>query len=154
GNFGATTRTFVRDTIPPSVTVASHVDGAMTATSITVSGSCEVGLAVSFSGTASPSPSSTTCSPGGYAQTLTLAAADGGVQLVIGQSDGAGNFGSATLNLIKDTDPPDLAISFPPDAGITGASATITGSCETGLTVTLGGTSLPSPMSTPCVAGG
>lgn len=153
GNTGSTSRTFLRDTLPPKLTIASPADGTIVNTSVTLTGACEAGLTIGFTG-AGITASSVVCSSGGtYSITLTLSAGDGNKAVSAREVDAAGNASTANGTYLRDSTAPVVVITSPA-AGTTGQTGlNIGGTCETGLNVTLAGSGVATAVVTPCTSG-
>lgn len=150
GTSGFDTRTFMKDTIAPALTIAAPLAAAATRASITVSGACETGLAVNISGTGVANASSTPCANGSYSTSVTTSTGDGAKPISVTQTDAATNSTTQTVSVVRDTTAPTLTITSPL-AGASGATGvTIVGACETGLIVTASGTDLTSSMTGSC----
>jgi hypothetical protein len=141
GNSATATASTNKDTIAPALTIATLTPiniGNVAAYSFT--GACETGgSAVSFSVTAGATLSGTaTCTAGAYAvsrnaSTLT----DGPVSVSVTQSDVWGNSATATGTTVKDTVVAAPVITAPVGGSIVDANPTISGTGETGATVTV-----------------
>lgn len=155
GNTGSTSRTFLRDTLPPRLTIASPANGTVVNTSVTLTGLCEAGLTINFTGAGVAAASSVVCAAGGtYSATLALSAGDGVKAINAREVDAAGNASTADGSYLRDSTAPIVKFTSP-DAGTTGQSGLdVAGTCEAGLNVTLSGTGVSANVVTPCVAGG
>lgn len=151
GNTGTTSRTFTRDTLPPRLTIASPANGTIAASAVTLSGACEAGLTVQFSGTGLATGGSVVCSAGGtYSLNLTLSAGDGVKAVSAREVDAAGNVATATGSYVRDATPPIVAITSPAANSTGQTGLDISGTCEAGLNVTLAGSGVSPAVVTPC----
>ncbi|MGE0616414.1 MAG: hypothetical protein AB7P04_12310 [Bacteriovoracia bacterium] len=144
---------FSMDTTPPSLTT-TLVNGQRVQRTINVQGTCsENGRAVTVSGDLM-NTINTSCSNGSYTAAVTLSGSDGNKYLSIEHRDAATNPTVITRQVILDTIPPVLTIASPaPGSIVSSASITVTGTCETGLTVSLAGNINAAPQTTTCAAG-
>lgn len=156
-NSSANTLTWVYDTTVPAaptisgpVAVASGGSGTYTsAGDITVSGSCENGATVTLSNGDSQTA---TCSSSSYS--FNVIASCGATKILdLSQTDRAGNPSGATrLTWSKDctlmAEPTIVSPSRSPHAA-SSTSLTISGGCDTGMTIVLGGEVLASEVSSP-----
>jgi hypothetical protein len=85
--------TIIHDDVAPTVTFSSPAVNTVAAGSLTITGSCDSGIAVDISGTGVNSASSTTCPAGTFSQSITLSSGDGAKVVNISQTDLAGNVG-------------------------------------------------------------
>ncbi len=150
GNSGSANRDFIKDTIAPTLAFSSPAANTEAQTGVTIAGSCETGITINFSGDLT-APTTTTCTAGTFSQAITFTAGEGTKNIVISQTDAAGNSGSANRDFIKDTIAPTLAFSSPAANTEAQTGVTIAGSCETGITINLSG-DLTIPATTTCTA--
>ncbi len=114
GNTTTVARSFVKDTVPPTLAITSPTSGsyvnASTVSSYTVNGTCsENGQAINITGSLT---SSSTCSAGVWNKTLDFSGiSDGAITLTAGIVDVAGNAMSTSINLTKDTVLPSLSLT-------------------------------------------
>lgn len=153
GQTGSDTRTFIKDSVAPAVTIGAPAANTTVKTSITISGACETGLGVTFAGSGVASSTSLACAGGVYSSAITLSNGDGVKQITVSQADAAGNSASLSISVIKDTQAPAVTIASPAVNTSAETGVTISGACETGLTVTASGTDLKSPVNANCNAG-
>lgn len=142
GNIGSDSRTFIKDTTSPVVRFSTPAANTVAGNTLTVAGTCETGLQVQLSGTGLGTPGPVSCPAGTFNATITFSAGDGTKNIVATQTDAAGNSGSDNRNFIKDTTAPTIRIVTPLVNAVTNSGLTLTGTCETGLTVTIAGTGL------------
>ncbi|MCM2322584.1 MAG: hypothetical protein NDJ90_04925 [Oligoflexia bacterium] len=106
---------------------------------LTISGACEAGATVQLSGASSQS---TTCTAGSTYSFNVSKTTDATYSFSVSQSDAAGNASaSVTKQWIRDTAAPGVPTVAAPAGNpyVSSGDLTISGSCETGTTVTLGG---------------
>jgi hypothetical protein len=153
GNTGSDSRVFARNNAAPLITITAPAVNAYVGANFTLTGACVSGLTVSISG-AGVAPASTVCSGGAYSVSLTTSAGDGVKAVVASETDAIGNTGSASRNFVRDSGAPTLSINSPVNGAYVSNSATISGNCEAGLTVSLSGSGLASNASGTCSGGG
>ncbi len=140
------------DTLAPSpLSYSSPAINTEAQTGVTITGSCETGITVDLSGDIS-SPATTTCLAGSFSQAITFTAGEGTKNIVVSQTDSASNSTSTNRDFVRDNTAPTLAYSSPTANTEAQTGVTITGSCETGITVDLSG-DLTTPATTTCPAG-
>ena len=155
-NAAGPSATVTVDNAAPSIAFSAPAENALIQTAFTLTGTCESGLTVTVSspGIAS-SPQTGSCNSSSFSMNLTLNGSDGNKLLTVSQTDAAGNIGQLTRNLVRDTTAPVVAISSPAAANVfynTNVLTTLSGSCETGLTVNLEG-DVVAGLTTTCAAG-
>ena len=124
---------WIRDTVGPALTVSQA--SLTAATAPTFSGTCENGLNVMMTGSGT---GSVMCSGGVWSQTVGNQASDGTYTYTFAQTDLAGNASSVVRTWTRDTTVPTIVIAG--NSAATGASApTFSGTCTTGLTITVAG---------------
>ncbi len=96
------------DSTPPALTVTSPADGSYHTSSATVTGNCETGTNVNFSGDIQTS-FDIACTGGTFSQLINFSNGDGTKNIVTSQTDTAGNITSDSRNLIRDEVAPSLA---------------------------------------------
>lgn len=149
---GTDSRSFMRDTVAPALTIAMPAANASAKTSLTLTGACETGLAVNFAGSGVAATSSVSCVSGAYTSLITLSAGDGAKQVTVTQTDAVGNGTTQTRSFTKDNTAPIITIVSPAANTSAATGLTITGACETGLNVVASGTGLMSPVTVSCLA--
>jgi len=154
GNIGTSSRAFVKDTTAPVITINSPAANTQAPNGITISGNCENGLTVTISGSGVASTTTTSCNGGTYTSNINFSSGDGIKSVTVSQTDAIGNSGSDSRNFVRDSQAPVLAFTNPAAGSSVASSATVQGTCETGLPVTLGGSGLSGSVSTNCMAGG
>lgn len=153
GNTTSISGTWQRDATPPALTRSSPADGTRAKDSVTITGACETGLEIYFTGVGILSPLQQTCVGGTYSQSVFFSAGDGAKAITIRQTDVAGNNGIVNASFVRDNAPPSLTQTLVSSPYWTNTnSATFGGACEAGLTiyVTRDGTA---ESTTPCAAG-
>ena len=163
GNTRVATRTFEKDTTNPELVITSPVAGSYvndsTKAAFTVSGTCsDPGINnVVITGAASKTVNCENDNT--WSADLDFSAAsDGVVSITVTHNDAAGNTHASTLDLNKDTTPPDVGWVFPLAStcatDVTGASFEVAGTCtSTDGDVTLSSTHLSSDVTVSCVNG-
>lgn len=154
GNTGSATRNVVRDSIAPAIAITSPAANTPAVSGLTVGGTCETGLTVTMSGAGVSGSPTTMCAAGVFSVAINFSAGDGIKIVNASQTDPAGNTGTATRNFVRDSTAPLVAITSPSAGFNTNVNITVSGTCETGLTVDLTGAGIGAPTNTPCVAGG
>lgn len=134
GQIGTNSSTLIKDTVPPTLTIASPVTGyrmtQTTGTSLTIRGACsENGRAVTVTGAASGSAA---CTSGAYTATFDLAArADGDQAFAVTTTDAAGNSRTQSFSINKDTKPASVTInSIASINASTATSVVLSGTCS------------------------
>lgn len=151
-NVGTESRNFLRDSIAPLVAITSPSSGVFVMSSTTLTGTCENGLAVNVSGSVANSVT-TLCSGGSFSVSIQISSGDGTKNITASQTDAAGNLGSNSRSYSFDSTSPALAFTSPTANTPANSSLGITGTCETGLTVTINGTGVAASSTAPCSAG-
>lgn len=149
GNTGTASRTVNRMTNANLLTIVQPHNGDSVKASAIVSGACESGITVALSG--GITAVNAACSMGLYSQTVNFSSGEGQKTVNVQQMDTAGNIVSASVSLNKDTAAPNLTIASPAADTKAATGLTITGACETGLTVKVSGSGAASEVSGPCV---
>ena len=122
---GSNSRVFVLNPSVPSVSITSPTTNTVTASTISLQGSCDSSVStVDISGAA---PTSTACSGGSFNQSVTLSGADGSKTVTASQTNSDGT-GSDNRSFILDTtSPASTSISINAGASYTNStSATLT----------------------------
>ena len=152
GNTGSDNRNFVRDTAGPAIKITAPAAGTVTKGPIALVGTCETGLKVDISGGVT-APSQADCVNGAFNANINLASGDGTKNVVASQTDSVGNVGSDNRNFVLDTTAPVIRITAPAADSIQKQSVNLVGTCEAGLTVTIGGAGVLSMTTTNCPNG-
>ena len=145
------------DRVPPNLIFNQISKTIVKDKNINVSGYCESGLNVVLSGDIESSMT-TTCSHSGgeFSTGIILTSEDGVKDIEAKQEDLAGNEESVSLSLTLDTQPPVLTLTTP-ESNHTSLSRDVTlkGTCElsNNRSVSISGTILNSPITTPCTQG-
>ncbi len=147
-----TSSAFIIDSTAPTVVITGPAINTPTQTSITVTGTCEAGISVTVSGTGQSGSQTTTCTAGSFSQSVSLSGSDGIKNIIVSQTDAAGNIGSDNRNFVKDTTAPTLSFSSPAANAPARVSLPISGVCESGLTVSISGTGVDTPSTTSCTS--
>lgn len=152
GNLGTDSRTYTRDTSAPVVRITQPAANTVARTGLQIEGTCETGLNVTLSGSGVSSSTSTTCANGVFSADITFSSGDGAKSITASQVDAAGNVGTDSRLFIKDTTAPNITITSPNAGTVARTGVTITGACETGLTVNISGSGVAAPSTTTCTA--
>lgn len=146
-----TSTDFEIDSTAPALTIASPAADSYHLSSVLVSGNCESGLNIDFSG-ALQSDFSVICSGGTYSQTLNFSDGDGNKLIGISQTDAAGNVTTLTRNFIRDEIAPIMALTGGVNPDFTNANTpnTWSGTCEGNYTISVTG---DETTTFPCSAG-
>lgn len=140
---GAQAISWIRDSVAPSAPTVASPSNPYTAnaSTIAISGLCETGSTVSYTGASS---GSTACSAGTYSFDLSKST-DGTYDLAITQADAAGNLSGATAfqwtRLTTGPVAPLLTSPAVNPLASSGDQVTLSGACESGMTVELSGES-------------
>ncbi|UOF00995.1 hypothetical protein [Bdellovibrio reynosensis] len=155
GNTGTGTLSLVKDTTAPVLSVTSHTANQQVLASITLTGACENnGNVVTASGDFTGSPANANCVGGNYSLPITLSGVDGSKSITVQQLDIAGNTGSVTHSLVKDTTAPTVAVTSHLNDAETLATVTVAGTCENnGFNVSVTGAVDGAPVTLTCTAG-
>ncbi len=153
GQAGSASRTFVRDNLAPGITLVSPVANAEAKSGVQLVGNCENGLNVSISGTGISAASSLACANGMFSVPITFSANDGVKNIVMSQTDAAGNIGSVSRDFKRDNVAPVIAITSPAANTLGSTGLTIGGTCEGSYQVTASGSGVSSPVRKACSAG-
>lgn len=153
GLTGSASRTFVRDTTAPALTIASPAANSAYKSTVTLMGACEAGLNVQIAGSGVAAASSATCTSGAYSASVTLSNGDGSKTVQLSQTDAAGNATTVSRAFVKDTVAPVIAINQPAADTVGATGLTISGTCEGTLNISATGSGLASSMSKACAGG-
>ncbi len=137
----ATTVSMVYDITPPSVTVTSPANNSYAKNSVVMSGTCEIGSNVDFSGDVAAN-FSISCTTGSWTQNVNFLdpLVDGNKNIVVAQTDPAGNTTTVNRTYINDNLPPVITRTSPGSPILTnGNSMTWNGTCEGTYTITVSG---------------
>jgi hypothetical protein len=153
GVVGMASRSFIKDSTVPAVTILQPAANASVNGAASVAGACESGLQVAISGAGLSATASTTCASGMYSANASFTSGDTSKTFTVSQTDAAGNVGSVSRTVIRDSAPPLLTIAAPSSGAQVRSSITVSGACESGPSVTLGGAGLAQSVSAPCSSG-
>lgn len=133
GNTARALLTVRVDSLPPVVTITYPPQGLLVnATSIELTGKTEPGCTVLIDGEAAP------FYLGQFSATVPLQ--EGPNNIVVSARDLAGNVGSASVSVTRDTISPALTLTSPQNGEVTGrAVMTVSGTAETGARVSVNG---------------
>lgn len=96
-----TSSSFIIDSTPPATTITSPAANSYHLSSATITGACEIGRTVDFSGDIQTS-FSIACTTGSYTQLVNFSNGDGNKSINVSQTDAVGNVTSLSRNLIRD----------------------------------------------------
>lgn len=150
---GATSATYIRDTTAPATTIASPTAGSASQTGVKLVGACETNLNVVISGSGVSSSSTVACANGTYSAPITFSTGDGSKAITVSQTDAAGNSTSVSRSFTRDTVAPSVSISSPAANTSAPTGLTLSGTCETGLNVVVGGAGVSAPVTQSCTKG-
>ena len=148
GNMGLDSRSFVRDSTPPNLSLLNPAANTAYQSTFVMTGNCESGLTVNFSG--GVSTASVVCANSLFSANLTLSSGDGNKTITVTSSDAAGNIATVSRILVKDTVAPQLTITSPAANTTVDTQVTVAGTCEAGLNVIAQGAGAKSAVSMIC----
>lgn len=151
GNSSSYNIDFIKDNTAPAISIASPAANSIHPASITLTGSCESNIAINISGTGATS-GNTLCLGGNFSYIANLTPGDGTKNIILTQTDSAGNSTSVNRDFIKDTTAPIVSFSSPAPSSFHVNSLQINGICESGLTISISG-DITSNTTTSCNAG-
>lgn len=153
GNSGTNSRVFVRQSNGPNITITAPPANTAAKTSITLTGTCEGAQPVQISGAGVAAQMNTACSNNAFSAVVNFSNGDGAKVVNLSQANANGDVGVASRSFIRDNVAPAVLITAPA-AGTQGATGlTVSGTCETGLNVTLSGADLTASVNSACNAG-
>lgn len=150
---GSASRSFVKDTTPPTLTIASPSNNSVHKESFSIMGACEDGITVQISGSGLTQGKNLTCGNGAYSTSLNLSPGDGSKSIQVRQADAVGNTSTVALTVVRDTTAPQLKITSPAENTEAETGLTIGGTCEGSQSVTVSGSGVMSNQSTACSNG-
>ncbi len=136
----AQSTTFEIDSTFPGLTISSPGNNSYHKSSAVITGNCESGLNINFSG-ALQSDFAVACSGGTYSQTVNFSDGDGSKLIVLTQVDAAGNTTTESITLIRDEIAPILSLTSGNNPDFTNQNTPNTwgGTCEANYTITITG---------------
>ncbi|MAF76968.1 MAG: hypothetical protein CME60_02315 [Halobacteriovoraceae bacterium] len=131
---------FEIDSTPPNLTISSPAANSYHKASVVMTGLCETGVPIFFSG-ALQEDFSVTCSGGSYSQTLNFSNGDGNKLIYASQTDAAGNNTLVSRTFIRDEVAPVLSLTSGTNPDFTNANQpnTWSGTCEGNYSITITG---------------
>lgn len=136
------------------LSVLSPMSGANVQSSLAIRGVCTSNFPVLISIDSQQSQTSTSCANGSYSVDLSLDQTDGSHTLYISQVHPSGASASKQVIFIKDTTAPVVQFTQPAaSAQLTSQALNVSGNCEAGLNVLIGGSALSAPSQVACVNG-
>ncbi|MFT6069839.1 MAG: VCBS repeat-containing protein [Bacteriovoracaceae bacterium] len=131
--------TFEIDSIAPSIAISTPAASSYHQSSLTMTGTCETGADVNFSGDIQAA-FSLTCAGGSFSQLLNLSDNDGNKTITLTHTDPAGNQSTTNRTFIRDEVPPSMAKTTGANPGFTGANNfSWGGTCEGNYTINVTG---------------
>lgn len=135
--FASVTVTY--DITPPALTVTSPANNSYAKNSVIMTGACEIGVNVNFSGDI-PAAFGIACTTGTYSQTVNLTTGDGPKNITVAQTDPAGNTTTVNRTYINDNLPPIITRTSPASPILTNTNTVSwTGTCEGNFTISVTG---------------
>lgn len=141
GNVSSTfsTITVTYDITPPVLTVTSPANNSYAKNSVIMTGACETGVTINFSGDI-PAAFGVACSGGTYSQTVNLTTGDGPKNISVAETDAAGNTTTVNRTYINDNLPPIITRTSPISPILTNTNTVAwTGTCEGNYTINVTG---------------
>ena len=130
---------FEIDSIAPSISITSPAANSYHQSSLTMTGNCETGADVNFSGDIQAS-FSLTCAGGSFSQLLNLSDNDGNKTITLTHTDPAGNQSTTNRTFIRDEVAPILTKTTGDNPGFTGSNNfSWGGTCEGNYTINVTG---------------
>jgi len=136
----------------PVIAIAQPAANSIHINGLTLSGTCQAGLTVNISGAVS-APSTATCASGTFSAPVSFSNGQGNKTLTVSQTNLSGQTGSSSRNFIRDSVAPVISITSPAAGMAVGASVMISGTCESGLSVAIGGAGAAAPVNAACAGG-
>lgn len=135
-----TSGSFTIDSLAPGLTITSPADNSYHKSSATITGACETGRDIEFSG-GIQTTFTIACSGGTYSQLINFSNGDGTKNVTVKQVDVAGNITSISRNLIRDEIPPVMAKTTgnSPDFTRFNQPNAWSGTCEGNFTINVSG---------------
>ncbi|MEQ1875334.1 MAG: hypothetical protein ABL958_01720, partial [Bdellovibrionia bacterium] len=127
------------DTNAPVISIASPTAASTHPVSITFTGSCETGIPIAVTGDVASAPIAETCTASAFSFTATLTGPDGLRNVTVAQTDNATNTASDSVTVTLDDTDPALTITGPMVNTQDQTGLSMSGACETGLTITIAG---------------
>ncbi len=132
--------TFEIDSIFPGLTISSPAANSYHLSSAVLTGNCETGRSINFSGDLQTS-FSTACSGGTYSQTINFSDNDGTKNITVAQTDAAGNTTTVSRAFIRDEVAPILTLNSGANPDFTNQNQPNAwgGTCEGNYTINITG---------------
>lgn len=154
GNKGTQSRSFNYAAVGPAIAITSPAANSYFTNTVAVSGTCQSGLPIVFSGSGWISPASTTCTNGTFTATVSFTASDGVKTLIASQTNTNNETGASSRSFTRDQTAPTMTISNPAANTQIKSTAQLAGTCEPGLTITVSGTNVSVSPAPTCSSGG
>lgn len=135
-----TSASFTIDSTPPALTIATPGANSFHKGSATLTGTCETGRDITFSGNIQAS-FTIACSGGSYSQLINFSDGDGNKTVTLSQTDAVGNNTTVSVNLIRDEVAPMITKTggASPDFTKLNQPNTWSGICEGNYTISVSG---------------
>lgn len=135
-----TSGTFAVDSTPPALTITSPAVGSYHKGSATITGSCETGRDINFSGDIQAN-FTISCTTGTFTQLVNFSNGDGNKTITLTQTDAVGNITTVSRNLIRDEVSPVITktIGASPDFTKLNVPNAWGGTCEGNYTISVTG---------------
>lgn len=143
GNVGVDQRNVMRDTTPPAIKITDPAANSVARDGLRVLGTCADGFPVVLNGAGVGAPVTVACNTGTFEAAILFSAADGPKPVIAAQTDAAGNVGTDSRTFVRDAAAPVLEFTNPDAGTATRGPLALTGTCETGLNVTISGPVTP-----------
>lgn len=139
GHIGSDSREFLRDSTPPDVKITNPLPGVVPDVNITITGTCENGLNVILSGSGLNATTEMMCTENKFLFSVKLKSINGNNLVTVTQTDATKNIGSDSKTYTVDSTGPEVIITGPPTGTRSATGLTLTGTCQSGLIVTITG---------------
>lgn len=148
-------RSITKDSVAPQMLITAPGTANQVVSPLSLSGSCETGRDVTLSGSGVASSLTVPCSGGAFSTLINLVSGAGARQVIATQTDAAGNSGSDTKTYqaqVPTVPPLAIAITGPAANTVAKDGVTLTGTCQTGITVDISGAGVQTTTAT-CTTG-
>ncbi len=137
----------------PAIEILQPAVNTLAKAALTLSGTCTAGLNITISG-AVAAPSTTICANGTFSTLVNFSAGEGNKTVTVTQTNSQNISGSVSRNFLKDSVAPIVSIVSPTaNTFLATATATVSGVCESGISVVLYGSGLTANVSATCANG-
>lgn len=146
--------TRIEDATPtsaPVISIQSPQDNMYTNNStLTIAGTCTADLNVQLSGASLSSNINTQCTGGQFSTSVNLSATQGMKTVLVSQTNAEGVAGADSVSFNFDSENPTVEIVQPTPNSFQGQTVTLSGNCESGLDVTIGGNFVANQQTVAC----